>query len=742
MDLQIYQKLGFKLFFCNENKEAMVEWKDPKNHLTIEEAQKYQEEGGLIGAWIPKEVKVLDLDRHEGKPDGFAEFKRLAEQYNFPKDILKKTFCVKTAGNGLHMYFLDSEIRKKNVAPGIEDRGSNLYVIAAGSPGYVPVNGVLDLIEFPPEMKKWLADAENPPKNKSEGAKTFKLLPLELLKEVLAKIDVLNFADNERWFQFMASCVAVAGATDDVFDLLEQWSRGDPEYQQDTTIRKRIESLKEDKGISVGTFIMFLKEEEIPAKLLKKAKNALGQIVDPETALALTDIGNGYAFIEDHGEYVRFCTKFDDGRGAGWLYYDGNRWVRDQAQIIPGLAKKTIKRLYDLAFETKDGALSKHALRSASNGRIQAMLAQARSVEGIPIKPDDLDKDPWLLNVENGTIDLRTGELRPPLKEDMLTKICNVSFDPTAQCPRWRLFINEIMDGDKDMALFLQKLMGYSITGDMSEDMYFFLWGKGCNGKTVFAETIITILGDYACTAMEETFMMKQPGKINADLARISDKRLIFTSELNKGAKLDESLIKRWSGRDTVTVEQKFQVPFDTKPIGKLIFRTNSKPQIVGQDEGIWRRTKLVPFEVSFEGREDRQLGEKLLAEASGILNWLLEGCRLWQKDGLELPPQVKEASAEYRIEQDSLNDFFAAYLEKGDFTYTITVERCYALYKEYAENSDEKVLTKKAFGTKMIDYPGIRQGREGGTGKRLWLGIRERTDQDYLRTQKIMEQM
>jgi P4 family phage/plasmid primase-like protien len=741
MDLQIYQKLGFKLFLCNENKQAMVEWKDPKNHLTVEEAQKYQqEEGFLIGAWIPPSVKVIDLDRHEGKPDGFEQFAKIAKQYKFSiEDILKKTFCVKTAGKGLHLYFLDSETRKKDVAPGIEDRGSNLYVIAAGSKGYVPVNGVTDLIEFPEGMKAWLKDADDPPKKKKKAKKTAP--PVEILAEVLTEVDVFNFGTNERWFQFIASCIAVFGETDEVYDLLEQWSRNDPKYARDATIRKRIESVKADKdnGIGIGTFIMLLEEEEVSADLLKKLRRILDQ-GDPSTALALTDVGNGYVFIQDHGDIVRYCTKLDDGRGGGWLYYNGKRWIRDHQQVIPGLAKQTVKRLYDFAFETSDKALSKHALKSASNGRIYAMLTQARSVAGIPVDPKEFDIDPWLLNVQNGTIDLRLGVLLAYSKENLLTKICNVEYDEKAECPRWKQFIDEIMNGDKEMEVFLQKLMGYCLTGDMREDMFFFLWGSGCNGKTVFAETIIWILGDYACTAMEETFMAKPPGKINADLERIADKRLIFTSELNKGAKLDESLIKRWTGEDTISVEQKFQIPYDTKPIGKLLFRTNSKPEIEGQDEGIWRRTKLVPFTVSFKDREDKQLKSKLLKEASGVLNWLLEGCRLWQKEGLDLPPQVKEASADYRTEQDSLNDFFTQYLEKGDATYTITKARCYKLYKEYVESWGEKPLAINKLSQKLADYPGIREGRETTGGRtRLWFGIRERTDEAYKKTREIL---
>ena len=728
MNLSNYEKLGFKLFLCNDDKTPIGSWKDPKNHLTVEEAEKYQKEGRLIGAWIPSDVRVLDLDRHAGKPDGFKAFKEIAEKYNFPKDTILKTFTVKTAGNGLHLYFKDSKTSKKEVAPGIENRGAGgaHYVIAAGCPGYVPVNGATGIIEFPAEMLKWLEDAgkdDKPPKDKK---KISGRITAKLLKEVLDEIDVFNFRGNGRWFPFMASCIAVAGEGEEILNLLEKWSQGDPSYASDRTIKSRLPTIKEDGTIGVGTFINVLKEEEIPDELMKKVRKALNQGLEMQAGLTFTDLGNGYAFIKDHGENVRYCTKFDDGRGSGWMYFDGKRWVQDYAQIIQGLAKQTITKMFEIAVETRDAALSKHAFKSGSNGKIIAMLSQAKSVNGIPIDPSGFDTDPWLLNVQNGTIDLRSGALLSFNKDNMLTKICNVEYDAKAPCPRWLLFIDEIMNGDKSMARFLQKLMGYCLTGDMREDMYFFLWGNGCNGKTVFAETILTILGDYGAAAMEETFMVKRQGGKNFDLERISDKRLIFTSELNRGAKLDESLIKRWAGKDTVSVEQKFQISYDVKPIGKLIFRTNSKPEIEGQDEGIWRRTKLIPFAVSFQGREDRQLMGKLAAEASGILNWMIEGCLLWQKEGLELPPPVQEASAEYRTEEDSLNDFMSTCLEKGDVTYTITKARCYEIYKKYTENLGEKVISQKSLGTKLQEYPGIKSGFTTDGKNRIWFGIRE----------------
>jgi putative DNA primase/helicase len=453
---------------------------------------------------------------------------------------------------------------------------------------------------------------------------------------------------------------------------------------------------------------------------------AESQAADPQP-LALTDMGNGFAFAKDHGADLRFCTKLDDGHGGGWYHFDGMRWARDCNQIVPALAKKTIRAMFDAAWPGRNKGLAKHALSSASNSRILAMLAQARSVAGIPIMPEELDSDPWLLNVQNGTIDLRTGDLRPHRKEDMITMLARASFDPGAECPRWRLFLDEIMDGDANMIRFLQKLLGYCLTGEMREDKYFMFWGKGCNGKSILAETDIAIMGDYASAAAEQTFLLSRNDRINADLARIYDKRLVFTSEISRGQKLNESLIKRWTSQDTVTVEAKYMNPWDTKPIGKLIFRTNYKPRIVGQDDGIWRRTKLIPFTQDFQGREDRDLGAKLLRESSGILGWLVEGCLLWQAEGLALPEQVRQASAEYRTEQDTLAEFFLKNLERGDGSYTIKKERAYELYRPYAEAAGERVMGKIEFGRKLADYPGISDGVDSGGQARIWKGIREK---------------
>jgi putative DNA primase/helicase len=624
---------------------------------------------------------VLDIDVKNGQP-GVESYHRLMQEV-----ILPKTLTVRTPSGGMHCYFSlpdGAEVHNSNSHglpgfPGIECKGDGGCVTVPGS-------------MYSSGAEYVLVDAVDPA-----------MLPAALLA-------LLRNGNGKKAVQTTQTCI-------------EKGARN-------STLTARAGKLRRDGADAEALLadLRKLNEEKCSPPLPDSEVAAIAESVaryQPAQQLALTDMGNGYQFIRDHGPDLRFCTKWDT-----WLHFDGTRWSRDDALVVHALAKKTVRALYDAAFPAMDKALAKHAITSSSASKIRAMLEMARSVEGVQVDPADLDADQWLLNCSNGTVDLRTGQLRPHRKEDLLTKMAGVAFDPSAECPRWRLFIDEVMDGQADMIAFLQKLMGYCLTGDMREDAYFVYWGKGCNGKSVCVETEEAVMGDYASAAAEQTFLMNRGERINADLARISDKRLVFTSEIGRGQKLNESLIKRWTSQDTVTVEAKYMTPWDVKPVGKLIFRTNYKPRILGQDDGIWRRTKLVPFTQDFQGREDRKLGEKLLVEGSGILNWLLEGCRLWQAEGLTPPAAVRAASAVYRTEQDMLDEFFSKHLEKGDRTFTVTKARAYDLYKAHAEETGERVLGKRDFGALLSEYPGIEDARTNVS--HVWTGIREVRPEEF----------
>ena len=265
----------------------------------------------------------------------------------------------------------------------------------------------------------------------------------------------------------------------------------------------------------------------------------------------------------------------------------------------------------------------------------------------------------WLLNVRNGTIDVGTGEFREHRQENMITKIANVDYDPQADCPVWKQFVREIMGCKGDLIHFLQTAAGWALSRDTSEQTMFILYGTGANGKSTFLNTIMHLLGDYAIATFTETFMRKNGDQNTNDVARLRGTRFVTTTEAEQGRRLSEPIIKQITGNDRMTARFLYGEYFNFVPTCKIFLATNHKPVIKGTDHGIWRRIKLIPFTTRIlDEKQDKRLDEKLKAEASGILNWLLEGTYRWRKERLRVPAAILHATDEYRGEMDVIGNF------------------------------------------------------------------------------------
>ena len=375
----------------------------------------------------------------------------------------------------------------------------------------------------------------------------------------------------------------------------------------------------------------------------------------------LTDFGNAERFEAMHGHKVRFVH--DWGR---WLLWTGTHWQTDRKRHVQELAKDTVRAMYkEAAVCTKKEdrkELAGHALRSETAYRLRSTLELAKSVGRIPVGPEELDMDVWLLNCTNGTVDLRTGELRPHRHEDMITKLCPTKYDPTVKAPRFLDFLNEIFEGGSAIIEFIQRAAGYSLTGVIREHCLFILHGSGANGKTTLVEAIAAALGDdYAQRAPVELLLKKRSGSIPTDVARLRGSRFVSAQEVDQGCMIAESLVKTLTGGDKVTARLLYRDYFEFAPTHKLFLCTNHRPEIRGTDHAIWRRIKLVPFTVTIPPEEqDLGLLDKLKREAPGILAWAVKGCLLWQQVGLREPTEVSEATQEYRREQDTLAEFLA----------------------------------------------------------------------------------
>jgi putative DNA primase/helicase len=438
-----------------------------------------------------------------------------------------------------------------------------------------------------------------------------------------------------------------------------------------------------------------------------------------------TDIANGARLATRHGTNIRFTA------AAGWLVWDSTRWREDPKGVqVQALAKETALAIFDEVKNATDRkGMFKHARDSQSKRAIEAMLWLARSERGVPAELTDFDADPMLLNVENGTLDLRTGELRPHRREDLLTRITPIAFNPTAECARWDAFLRQVLGKDQDLYLYACRLVGYLLTGKTSEQVLHFLYGLGANGKSVFCEVLEDLLGDYAIVVSPELVMVRRHTGIPNDVARLRGVRAAFMNETSQGSRFDEAKLKDLTGGDTLTGRFLHKEFFDFPPTHKLIIRGNHKPVINGTDEGIWRRLRLIPFIVTIRPDEqDQALVEKLRQELPGILRWAVQGCLEWQRDGLKPPPVIVDAVRAYREESDTLGRFISEHCEVRKLA-QLKSGVFFRRYQQYAETAGERWIAHKDLPHEMhrrgFEY---KRGKEGG----LYLGIELTAPEPY----------
>ena len=435
-----------------------------------------------------------------------------------------------------------------------------------------------------------------------------------------------------------------------------------------------------------------------------------------------SDTGNAERFVARYGAEIRYCDEW-----GKWLIWDGRRWERDGMRLIRRFAKNTVRGMYNQASLIEDDverkSLVKYALGSEAMIKIKNMIEGATSEPGIPVRTQDLDADSMLLNVENGTIDLRSGELRSHRQEDLITKLAPLPYNPDADCPLWLDFLNLIMMGRTELVDFLQKAVGYSLTGDTSEDVFFFLYGPTAeNGKTTFLNTIHYLLGDYACRSQIETFLATYHDNIPNDLAALHGARFVSAVEPQKGRRFNEARLKALTGGEPMQARFMRAEFFEFQPQLKIWISSNNRPNITDTTRGMWRRVRAIPFDYRIpEKDQDKHFEERLRVEWPGILNWALAGCAAWLKDGLETPEAVVTATTEYKDDMDVLSDFIAERLIK-DPAAKLQSSLLYDDYKAYSEGIGEK----KPWSMPVF----VREMKERGFKKKklpegmFWIGI------------------
>jgi putative DNA primase/helicase len=441
-----------------------------------------------------------------------------------------------------------------------------------------------------------------------------------------------------------------------------------------------------------------------------------------------TDTDNALRLVAMYGDRIRFCHDW-----GAWLLYDGTKWVVDPAENIRQAAINVTNDMLDEANTTNDAKLAGWAIRSRSVNRLEAMVKVARSAAGIPVVAADLDADPWALNVLNGTVDLRTGAIRPSDPHDLITKQAQVLYDPAAKCPRWEAFIQWALPEPAEAA-FLQRALGLALTGDVSDRALFIIQGGTGSGKSTILEAMKDILGDYATTTPTET-LMKRRMDVGAtpDIARLKGARFVTASESEENQELASAKLKSLTGgKDTITARALYKAPFEFRPNFKLFLATNFKPAVNAADGALWDRLKLIELKNQIsDGARDNRLHDKLIAEASGILNWCLEGLAAWHREGLSPPASIKAAIAAYRVESDWLDQFREDRLEfedpddysDPDFEpYRTTMRAMRAEYTFWCRDNDEDMVNSRIFNDALRQRLGPEKM---SNGVRYWAGVR-----------------
>jgi putative DNA primase/helicase len=442
------------------------------------------------------------------------------------------------------------------------------------------------------------------------------------------------------------------------------------------------------------------------------------------TRYARTDAGNAERFRDLYGNLVRYVHQLE-----AWRVWTGKRWADDVLGRTEQLALLVARdRLLAAAAMPDDYGRreeARWALASESVRKRRDLLLAASTMPELACLPSDFDTDPFLLDCENGVLDLRTGELRRHDPAAMCSKAVPVAYDPEADCPRWKRFLSEVFGGSEELAGFVQRAVGYSLTGDTREHCLFLLHGTGCNGKSVFLRTLLAMVGEYGANADFATLTLERERQaaIRNDLARLAGGRLVTASETSEGVRFSEGVLKSLTGGDRVTARYLYREFFEFTPTFKLWVACNHRPRVRDSSEAFWRRIRLIPFTVSFKGKEEKGLAEALAAELPGILAWAVRGCLAWQEAGdLVAPREVLAATDAYRADEDQLERFIAdCCIRKADATSGAT--DLYHSYQDWARNGGEPIESQTGFGRRLAEK-GFAKGEHPVTRRVVYHGI------------------
>lgn len=689
-----------------------------------------------IATGQPSNLVVIDVDGERGK----KSLRKLVAAHG----KLRKTVVVET-GNGQHYWFRPGKAIFRNSAgrlgDGIDIRGDGGYIVGPGSlhesgkryqflPGHGPSD--IEIAKAP----KWLRRAAAP-KETPRALSIVPAIPLSETKRARGYVDAALRRELERLSKapkhqrnhtlnrsaFKLGQLEPYGMIDRptiIRDLGEVAKRiGLDDNEIEATIISGM-----DAGSKCPRSLPFLK--------LRREGTAHSEGASPRESLTRqlallgeTDTDNAQRFAN------RFANQVIYTKGRGWLVYKHGRWLKEATTECVELAKATARLIADetkhLAFDQAKAARRAHfSQASLSKSSLDRMLDLAKGL--LTVSDSQLDADPWMFNVQNGTIDLRTGYVEAHDPSDLLTQISPVYADRSAKYPLFKKFLKRVTNGDRKLMRYIRKAVGYSLTGEAKEQVFFFCYGQsGSNGKSTFLNTIRDMLGDYGCHTPTETLMAKQyDNAISNDLARLAGVRMVVAVETNFNRQLDEAKIKAMTGGEKITARFMRQDYFEFTPAFKLWLGANDRPRVRSTDTALWRRIHVVPFDVQIpETERDLDLPSRFRQEWPGILAWAVRGCIDWQKEGLRPPDTARQAAEEWSKEADHLKRFVRDMLEL-DPSNRIGAQSMHDQYSHWCGRNGETPLDLKAFKQALITQHNIshRRTKQGSE----WIAVKLRS--------------
>ena len=442
----------------------------------------------------------------------------------------------------------------------------------------------------------------------------------------------------------------------------------------------------------------------------------------------LTDSGNAELIAKLFADRLRF-----DHRRNKWLIWKDNHWTEDTDGQVFRMAKDAARARLKLAAKLSNDAkrnAAAWAFHSESNYRLKATLELAKHTSPIAASGDNWDSDPLVISVRNGVIDLQTGRLRPAVPEDCIAKRAMVTYEPTALCPRFTQFLRQVFLGDDQMIHFMQKAIGYSLTGDVREQCLFLCYGQGANGKSTLLETIRGLLGGYAHNLPFSAFELTARSSVSNDIAGLVSKRFVTAVETSENVAFNECRVKALTGGDRCTARFLYGEYFTFDPTAKFWLAFNHKPRVTDDSHGFWRRVRLIPFRAKFDGADqDKGLSAKLHAEASGILTWAVQGCLLWQREGLGIAPAINDATALYRRESDQLTGFLDDLYEICPDGF-VTCSELNDKYSSWAKQNGETPLDARALAARLRGRGCVDARARNRDRTRGWRGLKAKENQ------------